>query len=112
MLIAVGGTATNVIKVVPSAVQDGILTRRRLEQALAVLATETAEEAATRHATSVKRARQLPAGAAILEALLAHYGLDELIVSNAGIREGAIIAVAHAGPSWRDQLPWLAHGWG
>ena len=53
----------------------------------------------------------LPAGVAILEALLERYGLDELIVSDAGLREGAILAVAHAGSAWRDQLPWLAHGW-
>jgi exopolyphosphatase/pppGpp-phosphohydrolase len=76
-----------------------------------VLATETAEEAAAHHGTSVKRARMLPAGAAILEALLERYDLDELIVSDAGVREGAILAVAHAGAAWRDQLPWLAHGW-
>ena len=111
LLVAVGGTATNLIRVVPAAMQDRMLTRRRLEQALAVLATEPAEEAAARHGTSVKRARMLPAGAAILEALMEHYDLDELIVSDAGIREGAILAVAHAGSAWRDQLPWLAHGW-
>lgn len=111
LLVAVGGTATNLIRVVPPATQDRLLTRSRLEQVLAVLATEPAEAAAARHGTSVKRARMLPAGAAILEALLEHYELDDLIVSDAGIREGAILAVAHAGSAWRDQLPWLAHGW-
>ena len=59
----------------------------------------------------MRRTRILPAGVAILEALLDRYGLAELIVSDAGLREGAILAVAHAGAGWRDQLPWLAHGW-
>jgi exopolyphosphatase/guanosine-5'-triphosphate,3'-diphosphate pyrophosphatase len=111
LLVAVGGTATNVIRVLPSARDDRLLSRQRLEQAMAVLATESAAEAAERHGTSLTRARLLPAGVAILEALLDRYELSELIVSEAGIREGAILAVAHAGSAWRDQLPWLAHGW-
>ena len=53
----------------------------------------------------------LPAGAVIVEAILDRYGADEIQVSDAGIREGAILAAAHAGHAWRDQLPVLAHGW-
>jgi exopolyphosphatase/guanosine-5'-triphosphate,3'-diphosphate pyrophosphatase len=111
IMVAVGGTSTNLLRVVPAAQADRTLTRRHLEQAMAVLATEPAAEAARHHGTSVKRARMLPAGAAILEALLEHYDLDSLLVSDAGVREGAILVVAHAGAAWRDQLPWLAHGW-
>lgn len=111
VLIAVGGTATNLLRVLPEAALDGTLTRDRLAQALAVLAAEPAAEAAARHAVRPVRARILPAGAAILEALLERYGLDQLRVSDAGIREGAIFAQRHLPARWRDRLPALAEGW-
>jgi len=44
-------------------------------------------------------------------ALLERYGLDRMRVSNVSLREGAILAVHHAGSAWRDRLPDLAHGW-
>jgi exopolyphosphatase/pppGpp-phosphohydrolase len=111
VLIAVGGTATNLLRVLPEAALDATLTRARLAEALAVLAAEPAAEAAARHAVRPVRARILPAGAAILEALLERYGLDQLRVSDAGIREGAIFAVRHAASKWRGRLPELAEGW-
>jgi exopolyphosphatase/pppGpp-phosphohydrolase len=57
------------------------------------------------------RARLLGAGAVIVDAMLERYGLDAMTVSRASLREGAILAVAHAGPCWRDRLPEIAHGW-
>ena len=39
------------------------------------------------------------------------YGADAIRVSEAGLREGVILAVEHAGPCWRDRLADLAHGW-
>lgn len=111
VMIAVGGTATNLLRVLPEAALDGTLTRARLAEALAILATEPAAEAAARHAVKPVRARILPAGAAILDALLERYGLDQLRVSDAGIREGAIFAFRHAGTKWRERLPELAEGW-
>jgi exopolyphosphatase/guanosine-5'-triphosphate,3'-diphosphate pyrophosphatase len=110
-LVAVGGTASNLIRVLPAAALDRTLTRRRLRQALDVLTTESSAVAAERHAIHPVRARILPAGAAIMEAILVRYGLDRLHVSEAGIREGACLVMAHAGPSWRDRLERLAHGW-
>ena len=67
--------------------------------------------AAERHGIKPIRARILPAGAAILDAILERYGVQAIRVSEAGIREGAILAVQHSGPSWRDRLAELAHGW-
>ncbi len=110
-IVAVGGTASNLLKVAPGAVEDRILTRDRIEQALALLAIEPAAAAAERYRMKPIRARILPAGAAILGAILDHYGVDRLRVSDAGVREGAVLAVAHAGPAWRDRLADLAHGW-
>jgi exopolyphosphatase/pppGpp-phosphohydrolase len=110
-LVAVGGTATNLLRVVPASALDRVLTRARLAEAMAILATEPFADASTRHAVNLVRARILPAGAAILEALLVRYHLDRLRVSDAGVREGAIFAVERAGAGWRDSLAELAEGW-
>ena len=90
---------------------DQGLDRERIAEALAILTTESAALAAERYLVRPIRARILPAGAAILDAILERYGVDRLRVSEAGIREGAILAVDHAGRAWRDRLAQLAHGW-
>lgn len=110
-LVAVGGTASNLVKVLPAAALDRRLDQRRLQAALGVLGSEPSVQAAERYAINPKRARLLPAGAVILEAILAHFGLDELTVSEAGVREGIVLSLAHAGIAWRDQLALLARGW-
>lgn len=110
-IVAVGGTATNLLKIIPEAAVDRILTRDRIAQAEAALASEPALAAALRHRMKPIRARLLPAGGAILDAILERYGADRIRVSDAGIREGAILAVEHAGIGWRDRLIELAHGW-
>jgi len=110
-IIAVGGTASNLLKVVPEAMLDHVLTRARIAQALGVLESESAEVSAERHLIKPARAHILPAGAAIMDALMARYGVARIRVSEAGIREGAILVVDHVGVAWRDRLPELAHGW-
>ena len=110
-LVAVGGTASNLVRVLPAAALDRTLTRRRIAEALAVLLTEPAALAAERHAVNLVRARILPAGAAILTAILEHYRIDRLHVSEAGIREGAVLAALHDPLGWRDRLRELGRGW-
>lgn len=110
-IIAVGGTASNLVKVLPDAVLDMTLTRERIRGAIAILLAEPAAAASARHAINPIRARILPAGAAIVEAIMDRYDIAKVRVSDAGIREGAILAVARAGPAWRDRLGELARGW-
>jgi exopolyphosphatase/guanosine-5'-triphosphate,3'-diphosphate pyrophosphatase len=110
-IVAVGGTASNLLKLLPAAAIDRTLTRERIAEALAILAAEPAALASERHLIRLIRARILPAGAVIVDAILERYGVDRLRVSEAGIREGTILAVDHAGPAWRDHLAQLAHGW-
>lgn len=110
-LVAVGGTASNLLKVIPGAAIDRRLDRRRLATALELLLAEPAAAAAERHAVNLIRARQLPAGAIILEAMLERFGLAELRVSEAGVREGLVLALARSGMGWRDRLATLARGW-
>jgi exopolyphosphatase/pppGpp-phosphohydrolase len=108
-IVAVGGTASNLLKLLPAT--DRILGRAQLREAVAILQSETAALASERHRINPIRARILPAGAVILDAILERYGVGEVRVSDAGVREGTILAVAHAGRTWRDRLPDLAHGW-
>ena len=110
-IVAVGGTASNLVKVIRFGRSRRVLTRDGTAKGLALLAAEPAELAALRHAIKPARARILPAGAVIVDAILRRYGVDSMRVSEAGIREGAILARAHAGTAWRDRLPDLAHGW-
>lgn len=110
-IVAVGGTASNLLKVLPAAMVDRRLTRERIDQILAVISSEPAAAASERHRINPIRARILPAGAAIMDAILGRYDADHIRVSDAGVREGTILAVAHAGATWRDQLANLAHGW-
>jgi exopolyphosphatase/guanosine-5'-triphosphate,3'-diphosphate pyrophosphatase len=110
-IIAVGGTASNLVKVLPDATADRTLTRERIATIQALLAAEPAADASARFLINPIRARILPAGGAIIDAVLERYGADAIRVSEAGLREGAILAAAHEGPYWRDRLPALAHGW-
>ena len=110
-IVAVGGTVSNLLKVVRFGATEGTLSRGENARALALLEAEPSELAAQRHGVRPVRARLLPAGAVIVEAILDRYGADEIRVSDAGIRDGAILAAAHAPHAWRDQLPVLAHGW-
>jgi len=110
-LVAVGGTATNLLKVVPAAALDRRLTRARLAEAMATLIAEPAAFAAIHHAVNPIRARVLPAGVAILEAILERYDLPRIEVVDTGIREGAVLAATRGGPTWRSDLESLARGW-
>jgi exopolyphosphatase/guanosine-5'-triphosphate,3'-diphosphate pyrophosphatase len=111
LLVAVGGTASNLLKVLPSIPPNRTLTRERLDEAITALAVAPAGEVAARHGINAARARILPAGAALLEAILDRAAADEIRVSEAGLREGAILVRAYAGSAWRDRLSELALGW-
>ncbi len=110
-LVVVGGTASNLLKVTAGGVRDRVITRERLGEAIGHLLAEPAASLTTRYAVNPKRGPLLPAGAAIVEALMRRYGVDRIRVSDAGLREGSILAAGHAGRAWRDRLPALAHGW-
>ncbi|MFP5341365.1 MAG: hypothetical protein ACLGIJ_00365 [Candidatus Limnocylindria bacterium] len=110
-IVAVGGTASNLLKVAPGGVTDTILTRDRLAAALATLLERPAAETSERYLVNPKRARLLPAGATIVDALLRRYGASQVRVSDAGMREGAILIADHVGCAWRDRLASMAHGW-
>jgi exopolyphosphatase/guanosine-5'-triphosphate,3'-diphosphate pyrophosphatase len=110
-LVAVGGTASNLVKVAPEPTGDEFVTPERIEAAEAELRSAPAAVVAERHLINPRRAGILAAGAAIMTALLERYEVDAIRVADAGIREGTVLAVAHAGAAWRDRLLPLARGW-
>jgi exopolyphosphatase/pppGpp-phosphohydrolase len=88
-----------------------MLTRRRVTVALAMLTVQRSAEAAERHMLRPQRARVLPAGALIVDAILERYAAERLRVCDEGIREGMVLAAATAGTEWRDRLSTLVVGW-
>ena len=110
-VVGVGGTASNLVKLLPEALADMTLTRDRLATMREILATTPADELTSRFLVNPVRARLLGAGAAIVDAILERSAVDAMRVSKSSLREGAILAVLQAGPCWRDRLADLAHGW-
>jgi exopolyphosphatase/guanosine-5'-triphosphate,3'-diphosphate pyrophosphatase len=110
-VVLVGGPASNLIKIVPGGIDSRRLTPADLEAAFRLIAEQPADSVAARHGLRPARARILGAGAAIVEAIMTRYGVSAVRIADGGIREGTVLAVAHAGPSWRDHLARIAHGW-
>jgi exopolyphosphatase / guanosine-5'-triphosphate,3'-diphosphate pyrophosphatase len=99
--IFVGGTATNIARL-------GRLTRRALADDQRTLSRLKQAQVSARFRVRPRRAQQLPAGVAIVAALLDRFGLDAADVSDASLRDGAIIAAATFGDDWRARLGELA----
>jgi len=93
----VGGTATNLVRLVP-------LSAAGLEAAHGLLTSLTVEELVVRFGINPLRARQMPAGAAIVEALLDHFRPATVEASQASLRDGAILAGDALGNGWVDRL--------
>jgi exopolyphosphatase / guanosine-5'-triphosphate,3'-diphosphate pyrophosphatase len=109
-LVAVGGTARNLLRIGPP-LANRILTESRIRNALDAMMAVPAATIAEQHGVRLSRARVLAAGASILLGALEHYGADRLRVATGGLREGLIFAAYQAGPSWRAHIGALAQGW-
>jgi exopolyphosphatase/pppGpp-phosphohydrolase len=95
--VFVGGTATNVARL-------GRLTRTAMAEDRQTLERMNVAAIAAKFNVKPRRARQLAAGVAIVAQLLERYGLDSADVSDASLRDGAIIAAARFGDRWPDAL--------
>lgn len=93
----VGGTATNVARL-------GHLTREDLAEDRRTLSRLTRTAVSERFKVKPRRAGQLAAGVAIVEALLDRFGLAGAEASEASLRDGAIIAAARLGDDWAARL--------
>lgn len=95
--VFVGGTATNVARL-------SRLSRAALAEDRRTLARMTAAQVTEHFGVKPRRARQLAAGAAIVDVLLEHYKLEHADVSQASLRDGAVIAEFRHGDAWPDHL--------
>ncbi|WP_069802923.1 Ppx/GppA phosphatase family protein [Thermogemmatispora onikobensis] len=104
VLVATGGSANSLWLLAERAfglpANQRSLSAEDLAQCEGLLAALSASEIAERYGQPYKRARILPAGTLILRALLARLGLDQLLISPHGIREGALLAYERYGPAW------------
>jgi exopolyphosphatase/pppGpp-phosphohydrolase len=109
-LVAVGGTARNLLRVGPP-LANRVLTATRIRSALDTMTAVPAATLAEQHGVRLSRARVLAAGASILLGALERYRADRLRVATGGLREGVIFAAYQAGPTWRAHILDLARGW-
>jgi exopolyphosphatase/guanosine-5'-triphosphate,3'-diphosphate pyrophosphatase len=103
-LILVGGTATRLLKLVPETLLSHAVRPADMRLMGERLASLSSAEISSAFAISERRARLLPAGLSILEALLQQTGVTDLRIDRGGIREGVIIAEALGGSKWRGAL--------
>jgi len=78
------------------------LTRERLETLIELLRRHSSTEIGARYGIDPARARLLGAGATVLLGAMDRLGMDTLRVSQRGVREGALLAYAHAGDRWLE----------
>lgn len=95
--IFIGATATNLARLGP-------LSRAALAEDTRLLGVLSVGEVVRRYGVRPQRARQLAAGAQIVDALLERLGLEEGAVSDASLRDGAILAAARFGDDWPGRL--------
>ena len=111
-LIATGGTASNLPVLLgrgrPATESSALglrsevgdpwteLTRADLERAVAVTSASSSAELAGRTGLSPKRARLMAGGVLILRGLLDRYRADEFTVTERGLRDGVLLALAAA----------------
>jgi exopolyphosphatase/guanosine-5'-triphosphate,3'-diphosphate pyrophosphatase len=93
----VGGTATNVARLGPLSIQQLVADRK-------TLGGLTVDQVVDMYGVRPRRAKQLPAGVAIVHALLNAFGMEAAEVSDASLRDGAIIAAARYGDAWPTHL--------
>ena len=104
VLVTTGGSANSLLLLARRAfgLPDDVtgLTRDDLSRCEGLLFALPADELAERYQQSPKRTRVLPAGVLIIRATMEYLHLEEIRVSEHGIREGVLLASAHYGSAW------------
>lgn len=108
--LMVGGTASNLVKLLPApaAGDPRTIDQADLPACFDLLSRVPADALVVRFAVNRRRAGRLAAGAGLVEALMARYGVSRAEISPASLREGTILAVAEAGddwPAWLSRSP-------
>jgi hypothetical protein len=108
VLVATGSSASSLLQVAQQALgleaQSDRLTQDDLARCQELLCTLPAEEVAGRYDQQLERARILPAGALIFQAVMKRLGLQEIRVSKHGLRHGVLLARERFGENWLEQV--------
>lgn len=104
--IVSGGSGTNVSRLLGRD-RTTPVTLEDLATGFALLRSSAAADLSLATGLTVRRLRQLAAGMALVEALMIRYGLSVTDVSDAGLREGAVLAAERLGSAWLARLPGL-----
>ncbi len=97
--IVSGGSGTNVSRLLGRE-RTMPVDRDALDAGLRLLQQRPAAAIALETGLTERRVRQLAAGIVLVGALMERYGLRVTDVSDAGLREGAVLAAAAAGADW------------
>ncbi len=104
-VVAVGGTAYGVARVATGpGTGERVVDAEGIALALSITGRERSAHVAELFGLNPRRARILPAGAAIVAAIAARYGINRIRASEFGIREGLVRAVLADPIAWRDRL--------
>jgi exopolyphosphatase / guanosine-5'-triphosphate,3'-diphosphate pyrophosphatase len=108
-VVAVGGTAYGVARVATGPGNgERIVDAEGIALAVAISGRERSVQVAELFGLNPRRARILPAGAAIVAAIAARYRIDRIRATELGIREGMVRAVLGDPIAWRDRLARVA----
>ena len=105
-LVVTGSSAKALLKLATQALkldpQSNRLTQQDLQACRGLLLSLSAEDIAQHYGLSIERVRVLPGGALLMLAMMDYLGLDEMRVSDHGVREGVLLAYARYGEHWLD----------
>lgn len=105
-LIVTGSSAKALLKLAKQALkldeQGDRLTREDLLGCRGLLLSLPAEVIAQHYGQSIERARVLPGGVLLILAVMDYLHLDDIRVSDHGVREGVLLAYARYGEHWLD----------
>ncbi len=111
-LIVTGSSAPALLRLAQQAfgldVQSDHLTQEDLIRCEGLLNALPAKEVTQRYKLPLERARVLPAGAAILHAMMGSLDMDEIHANPHGLRQGVLLAHARYGEQWLEQVNTIA----
>jgi exopolyphosphatase / guanosine-5'-triphosphate,3'-diphosphate pyrophosphatase len=111
-LIVTGSSASALLNLARTAFkleeQNDHLSFEDLALCEGLLCALPSEEIAERYQQRIERARILPAGGLIIQAVMQYLHLKEICVSSHGVREGALLAHARYGRQWLEEINSIA----
>ena len=112
LLIVTGSSAPALLQLAQQAfgldVQSDRLTQEDLMRCEGLLDALPAQEVARRYKLPLERARVLPAGTVILQAMMDYLDVNEIHTNPHGLRQGVLLAHARYGKQWLEQVNTIA----